>query len=249
MVADVHKLEHLQNYKISRKLCEKGSKELLNQQEQLEEKHSERLNAKGKAKLLPCKEERAEKSICPFCRKEVSAVTRHVRENCRSNPRNLTQCPKCNMDVIKTRLQEHLEGRINWKTGKEKTHPCRGDEMEEGRTKKWKCGQCGILVKSMQSHMKHHEKRDLAAQESKVKNNVRKMHNFLIEEKEREGATDFQCDQCQKYLGSRGALKNHMLIHLTEKPFKCKSCGKEFNQNGNLKAHVKRYHSKLSTIR
>ena len=170
----MHKLEHLQKYKISRKLCEKGSKEL-NEQDQIEDKLSERLNAKQKAKSLPCKE-RAEKSICPFCRKEVSAVTRHVRENCRSNPKNLAQCPKCNMDVIKTRLQEHLEGRINRKTGKEKTHPCRGDE--EGRTKKWKCGQCGILVKSMQNHMKHHEKRDLAALKSKVKDNDRKMHTF-----------------------------------------------------------------------
>ena len=248
MVADVHKLEHLENYKISRKLCEKGSKEL-NQQDQIEQNFSERRNATEKAKsLLPCKE-RAEKSICPFCRKEVSAVTRHVRESCRSNPKNLTQCPKCNMDVIKTHLQEHLEGRINRKTGKEKKHPCRGDEMEEGRTKKWKCGQCGILVKSMQRHMKHHEKRDLAAQESKVKNEDRKMHKFLIEEREREGATDFQCDQCQKYLGSRGALKDHMPLHLTEKPFQCESCGKEFNQKGNLKAHVKTYHSKISTIR
>ena len=97
--------------------------------------------------------------------------------------------------------------------------------------------------------MKNHEKRDLVAQERKVKNNDRKMHNFLIEKKEREGSTDFQCDQCQKYLGSRGALKNHTPIHLAEKPFKCESCGKEFNQNGNLKAHVQRYHSKMSTIR
>ena len=244
MVAGVHKLEqHLQNYKISRK----GSKEL-NQQDQIEEKFSERQNATEEAKSLPCKV-RAEKSICPFCRKEVLAVTRHIRESCRSNPRNLVQCPKCNMDVIRTRLNEHLEGRINRKTGKEKTHPCRGNEMEEGRTKKWKCGQCGILVKSMQRHMKHHEKRDLAALKSKVKENDRKMHTFLIEEKEKEGATDFQCIQCQKYLGSRGALKNHTPLHLAEKPFKCESCGKEFNQNGNLKAHVQRYHSKMSTIR
>ena len=97
--------------------------------------------------------------------------------------------------------------------------------------------------------MKNHEKRDLVAQESKVKNNVRKMHKFLIEEREREGSTDFQCDQCQKYLGSRGALKNHMPLHLAEKPFQCESCGNEFNQKGNLKAHVKTYHSKMSTVR
>ena len=65
----------------------------------------------------------------------------------------------------------------------------------------------------------------------------------VIVEKEKELVTDFQCDQCQKYLGSKGALRNHMPLHLEEKPFKCESCGKEFSQSGNLRVHVKRYHA------
>jgi len=55
--------------------------------------------------------------------------------------------------------------------------------------------------------------------------------------------TEWQCDQCQKYLGSRNALKNHMPIHMPEKPFKCNDCEKEFTQKGNLKTHIERYHT------
>ena len=64
----------------------------------------------------------------------------------------------------------------------------------------------------------------------------------VITEKDKELVTEFQCDQCQKYLGSKGALRNHMPLHFEEKPFKCESCGKEFSQSGNLRVHVKRYH-------
>ena len=65
----------------------------------------------------------------------------------------------------------------------------------------------------------------------------------VIVEKEKELVTEFQCDQCQQYLGSKGALRNHMPLHLEEKPFKCESCGKGFSQSGNLRVHVKRHHS------
>jgi hypothetical protein len=54
---------------------------------------------------------------------------------------------------------------------------------------------------------------------------------------------DYQCDQCQKYLGSKNALKNHLPLHFIEKPFKCEICGKEFTQKGNMKIHVVRYHN------
>jgi len=65
----------------------------------------------------------------------------------------------------------------------------------------------------------------------------------VVVEKEKELVTEFQCDQCQKYLGSKSALKNHMPLHLEEKPFKCESCGKEFSQSGNLRVHMKRHHT------
>ena len=52
-----------------------------------------------------------------------------------------------------------------------------------------------------------------------------------------------QCDQCQKYFGSKSSLKNHMVVHMEEKPFKCTFCGKEFTQNGNMKTHVQKHHT------
>ena len=57
----------------------------------------------------------------------------------------------------------------------------------------------------------------------------------------------YSCDQCDNSFQLSSSLKNHKNIHLDEKPFKCEVCDKEFTQAGNLKTHKIRHHGEVDT--
>ena len=102
-----------------------------------------------------------EKVSCPHCQSHVGNLKRHMKENCRSNPNNLAECPRCTMMVMKRSLTEHQEGRKNKKTGTWVVHPCKGIDGEGQR--KEKCPTCGILVKHLRRHVKErHQKKEVS---------------------------------------------------------------------------------------
>ena len=52
----------------------------------------------------------------------------------------------------------------------------------------------------------------------------------------------FQCDECGKFLASKGSLGNHKKIHAGIKEFKCEECDKCFFQKGNMVKHQNMVH-------
>ena len=47
------------------------------------------------------------------------------------------------------------------------------------------------------------------------------------------------CNEWPKTFSQSGAFKNHLRIHLGEKPHHCNQCPKDFSQSFNLKKHLK----------
>ena len=49
------------------------------------------------------------------------------------------------------------------------------------------------------------------------------------------------CDICGKNFSSKSALKQHILIHSGEKPFKCNFCNKSFNDGSSMRRHRRNF--------
>ncbi|CAL4120912.1 unnamed protein product [Meganyctiphanes norvegica] len=64
-------------------------------------------------------------------------------------------------------------------------------------------------------------------------------HIKVVHYKER----DFICPICHRRFAIMSTLKNHMLVHTQEKPYKCSQCDYCCNQRGTLKVHVRRHHT------
>ena len=49
----------------------------------------------------------------------------------------------------------------------------------------------------------------------------------------------FDCEHCPKKFARKGALKNHVLLHMNDKLISCDSCPKQFRNKPGLKSHMK----------
>ena len=148
--ADVHKYDWPQERAIPCQLCSDEPQEQ-DTRDQLLQTLVDQLN---KQEEVPTsKEIKVGKETCPDCHSQVTNLKRHRQENCRSNPKNLSECSLCSMMVIKRSLREHQEGRLNKKTGAWIVQPCKGNDPEK-KAKQYKCPTCGRLVKDLKRHIK-----------------------------------------------------------------------------------------------
>ena len=84
---------------------------------------------------------------CERCDKVVGDKARHLKEFCRRNEDNLAECPHCKAMIVKTKLKEHIEGRLDKATGLKTKKGCKdkhsgGDEGPAMET-------CPICFKSV----------------------------------------------------------------------------------------------------
>ena len=53
----------------------------------------------------------------------------------------------------------------------------------------------------------------------------------------------FQCDVCHKAFASNQKLREHIVIHSEERPFKCRFCDFGSKSAGNLRKHEQQRHA------
>nr|XP_040237947.2 zinc finger protein weckle-like [Anopheles coluzzii] len=66
-----------------------------------------------------------------------------------------------------------------------------------------------------------------------TKSSIRRAHMRMMHE----GAKPYMCEECGKPFSSKGALKEHYIVHSEERPFKCAYCPKSFKNAPRLKTH------------
>ena len=168
--ADVHLFED-QNSRTECRLCI-DHPQTEDPRDQLLQKLSDQVNAaqemqsvvKAPAPTGEKSKAKADKDLCPDCDRLVCNLKRHQSENCRANPKNLAECPSCKIMIVKRALAEHLNGRMDKKTGEVINQPCKGED-----SKKVKCHTCGIMVKNLKRHTKErHPTKGPSAESSRI---------------------------------------------------------------------------------
>ena len=168
--ADVHKFDYPQESSIPCQLCsEPPQNQSPDPRDHMLQRLSDQLNQRQESHKVSVGKAKAkgEKEPCPHCHKYVADLKRHIKENCRANKNNLVECPQCKMMIVKRSLPEHLNGRLDKKTGAVINQPCKGNN-EDGQSKKEMCPTCGILVKNLQRHIKERHIKKGPVQSSRV---------------------------------------------------------------------------------
>lgn len=120
--------------------------------------------------------------------------------------------------------------------------------IADAERKKFKCSQCGTVLKSTRNLNRHirniHEIKQ--CQEcpdcKKTFKNNGSLETHRIN-KHRDHKKEYKCDQCKKIFLSSSHLKRHTrLVHTTEPRKKCPDCVKTFKNNDYLDQHRKREH-------
>ena len=57
-----------------------------------------------------------------------------------------------------------------------------------------------------------------------------------------------KCDQCDFKTTTSSKLKNHLMVHMDERPFKCTQCDKGFRNNSKLTEHIEVIHKKDKNV-
>ena len=122
--------------------------------------------------------------------------------------------------------------------------------IADAERKKFKCSQCGTVLKSTRNLNRHirniHEIKQ--CQEcpdcKKTFKNNGSLETHRIN-KHRDHKKEYKCDQCKKIFLSSSHLKRHTrLVHTTEPRKKCPDCVKTFKNNDYLDQHRKREHTR-----
>ena len=147
--ADVHLFED-QSSNIPCRLCTDHPQQREDPRDHLLQKLTDQVNDAVKTSAATGESKpKNDKQVCPHCERTVSNIKKHFSENCRQNPNNLIECPRCKMMVIKRSLREHLDGRLDKRSGRVLTKPCQGED-----SKKVKCPTCGIMVMNLKRHIR-----------------------------------------------------------------------------------------------
>lgn len=70
-------------------------------------------------------------------------------------------------------------------------------------------------------------------------------HLNKYEKADHQWITSHSCEQCGKHLGSRRALKLHLLTHTGQRSHSCDQCDMSFSQTGTLANHKKFVHRQV----
>ena len=84
---------------------------------------------------------------CERCCKVVGDLVRHLKEFCRRKEDNLAQCCHCKAMIVKTKLKEHIEGRLDKATGLKTKKGCEDKHAGGQRPEMETCPICFKSVK------------------------------------------------------------------------------------------------------
>ena len=167
------------------------------------------------------------------------------------------QCSTCDKKfnvnrVLKKHIEQHVNENIKCKICN-KSFPSLAsvEAHEKSHNKKFveiRCELCPKLVREvyMEKHLKFHgsqvETCTICQKVFKTDLSLKEHEQTHIERKR-----NFQCNVCNSKMYSMNLLKQHNLIHTTEKPYACtiENCYRRFNNTGSLSRH-KRTHTNLA---